>query len=144
MREYADYYFYLIFFLLFLWFLRKKIYHFFTSEKHEVDRVVSEFKNKKHEKKKEEVEKILEEISQGDGEKIKLPFEQTMFLLRNYSRRSVVSEDGTVLISSLDSLGKDFFSTEPFEEEQKKINLSSIEDSMFDIVDIKKYLITKF
>ncbi len=138
MREYVDYYFYLIFFLLFLWFLRKKIYHFFTSEQHEVDRVVSEFKNKKHEKKKEEVEKILEEISQGDGEKIKLPFEQTMFLLRNYSRRSVVSEDGTVLISSLDSLGKDFFSTEPSEEEQKKIDVSSIKDSMFGVVDIKK------
>ena len=58
-----------------------------------------------------------------------------MFLLRNYSRRSVVSEDGTVLISSLDSLGKDFFSTEPSEEDQKKINLSSIEDSIFGVVD---------
>ncbi len=125
MREYADYYFYLIFFLLFLWFLRKKIYHFFTSEKHEVDRVVSEFKNKKHEKKKEEVEKILEEISQGDGEKIKLPFEQTMFLLRNYSRRSVVSEDGTVLISSLDSLGKKFFLPNHLKKSKRKLILAA-------------------
>ncbi len=125
MREYADYYFYLIFFLLFLWFLRKKIYHFFTSEKHEVDRVVSEFKNKKHEKKKEEVEKILEEISQGDGEKIKLPFEQTMFLLRNYSRRSVVSEDETVLISSLDSFGKDFFLQSHQKKSKRKLILAA-------------------
>ena len=47
-----------------------------------------------------DVQKILKEFATNEDGKIQLPFEQTMFLLRNYSKRSVISEDGKVYIGA--------------------------------------------
>jgi len=69
----------------------------------------------------------------GDEETIKIPFDNAMFLLKHYNRRTLISEDGQVVHHNLKD--PDFYKDEtnfyiPIEEAEKKPDEEKIQEVM--------------
>jgi len=99
-----------------------------------VEEIVNERKKFQDEENKIKLRETLKIFSNsGDDETIKMPFDNAMFLLKHYNRRTVISEDGQVVHHNLKD--PDFYKDEtnfyiPIDEAEKKPDEEKIQEIM--------------
>jgi hypothetical protein len=97
----------------------------------EIAKEKMKFQDEENKKKLRENLKLFSNA--GDEETIKIPFDNAMFLLKHYNRRTLISEDGRVVHHNLKD--PDFYEDEtnfyiPIEEAEKKPDEEKIQEVM--------------
>ena len=139
MKNFIDLYFYILPFILILWFFKKSIIKFLSTDKNDVDSISKEFnKNaKKAEKVKNAVANLQNEFETTEIKEMEVPLDQTLFILRNWEKRSVISEDGKVYIGGVNNSENKYQSSNVMLEsvdESLENNLPQTSVNNFDVV----------